>query len=140
MPYERVWIPDLQQWKIIGELSGEEALALSESIPAGMTQWVWGASSGTFAYGNILNSRLTTYESPPASVSKYLIQKPQEYIPPDIPDEYKQYWSRVGTIPINGKNGNGDNLGLVGMSILLFTSILGGLKHGKKRSRSKQTA
>jgi len=142
MPYERVWIPDLQQWKIIGEITGEEALALSASIPAGMTQWGWGAASGTFAYGTTTDSKLKAYETPPAIISQYLIQHEQSYIPPDIPEEYKQYWSSVGTIPngiVKSNRDDGDLL-LVGVATLLFTSIVGGLRHGKKKSRSKQTA
>jgi hypothetical protein len=81
MPYERVYIPELGKWKIIGELTGEEALALSATIPAGMTQWGWNAQSGTFAYGTSLESRLVVYSAPPETVSGLLVNRPDTYRP-----------------------------------------------------------
>ncbi len=72
MAYTRVWVPELNAYKIIGEISGEEAAALSATIPEGSTQWGWGARSGTFAYGTSENSRIQTYTAPTQEVAPIL--------------------------------------------------------------------
>jgi hypothetical protein len=106
MAYTRVWIPELNAYKIIGEISGEEALQLSATIPEGSTQWGWSAGSGTFAYGTSEESRQIEYESPeyaPGIVPTILIDT--------APGIQSPGWSPEGkyTPPVSngGTGGNG---------------------------------
>jgi hypothetical protein len=75
--YTRVWVPELNAYKIIGELTGEEALELSKTIPEGSTQWGWNAGTGTFAYGDTTNSRIDLYQTPPPEVAHTLRDMPE---------------------------------------------------------------
>jgi len=124
MPYKRVYIPELGEWKIIGELTGEEALALSATIPQGMTQWGWNARTGTFAYGTQYNSQLQTFATIPVNVRDYLVQFPK-----DVPyDPTGPYLSNVtGTMLAVG-------LGiLIGLPLLLSKTRR--RKNGKVKKR-----
>ena len=136
MPYERIWVPELQAWKIVGELTGEEALALSKTIPAGMTQWGWGARSGTFAYGTTTDSHLQTYEAPPAELSHILINRPETYIPEFNLNQFED---------VSGYAENGGDIGQalgIGLAILIGLPLLFGhkrrVKYGKIKSSRKK--
>lgn len=73
MPYERVWVPELNAYKIVGEMTGEELLQSMQNLPAGATQWGWNAQSGTFAYGTQYESRQEVYEQPPIEMTPFLV-------------------------------------------------------------------
>jgi len=90
MPYERIWVPELNAWKIIGEITGEEALAMTNTIPIGSTQWGWNAQSGTFAYGTSQDSRSGgSFSTPPATVSP-ILRDTRRAVNVDVPAEYRR--------------------------------------------------
>lgn len=135
MPYKRIWIPDLQAWKIVGELSGEEALALSATIPQGMTQWGWNASTGVFAYGNQYQSQLQTFETIPVNVRNYLIQFPKDV--PIVPEG--NTFEFVSGENVNVSNGDNDNswLGAVALVIGSLALTKRSRRHGYKNKSHK---